>query len=55
MVGVACGGGAFHGALAPSPILKRLWSSRVLKSWVLVWKYSSPESGLGESVSVATL
>src|SRR6185437_16874843 len=24
-------------------------------SWVLVWKYSSPESGLGESMSVATV
>src|SRR6516225_4432870 len=24
-------------------------------SWVLVWKYSSPESGFGESMSVATV
>ncbi len=55
MVGVAPGGGVFQGSLASSPILKRLWLSRVLKSWVFVWKNSSPESGLGESMSLATL
>ena len=26
-----------------------------LNSWVLVWKNSSPESGFGESMSVATV
>ena len=55
IVGVAPGGGAFHGAVTASPILNRLWSSSVLYSWVLVWKYSSPESGFGESMSVATV
>ena len=55
MVGVAPGGGAFHGAVTPSPILNRLCSSSVLNSCVLVWYHSSPESGLGESMSVATV
>ena len=55
IVGVAPGGGAFHGDEAASPILNRFWSSRVLNNCVLVWKYSSPESGLGESMSVATV
>src|SRR5207344_440021 len=55
MLGVAPDGGAFHGAVTPSPILNLLCSSSVLKSWVLVWKCSSPESGLGESMSVATV
>src|SRR5580765_2246922 len=27
----------------------------MLKSWVLVWYHSSPESGFGESMSVATV
>src|SRR4249919_4342207 len=55
MVGVAPGGGTFHGAVTPSPILNRLCSSNVLNSWVLVWYHSSPESGFGESMSVATV
>src|SRR5262245_17075004 len=55
MVGVAPAGGAFHGAVTASPILNRLWSSSVLNNWVLVWKYSSPEPGFGESMSVATV
>src|SRR6478672_1656453 len=55
MVGVAPGGGAFHGSVTASPILNLLWSSRTSKSWVLVWYHSSPESGLGESISVATV
>jgi hypothetical protein len=54
MVGDTPGDGAFHGALTPSPILNRFCSSRVLNSCVLVWKNSSPESGFGESMSVAT-
>src|SRR6478672_2921705 len=55
MVGVAPGGGAFHGSVTASPILNLLWSSRTSNSWVLVWYHSSPESGLGESMSVATV
>ena len=51
MAGVAPGGGAFHGSVTASPILPRLWSSIVPNSWVLVWYHSSPESGLGESMS----
>ena len=51
MDGVAPGGGAFHGSVTASPILNRLWSSIVPNSWVLVWYHSSPESGLGESMS----
>ena len=54
MVGVAPGGGAFQGDATASPILNRFCSSMTLNNWVLVWKYSSPESGFGESMSVAT-
>jgi hypothetical protein len=55
MVGVAPGGGAFHGSVASSPSLNRFCASRVLNNWVFVWKYSSPESGFGASMSVATV
>ncbi len=53
MVGVAPSGGAFHGSVTPSAILNRLCSSIVPKSCVFVWYHSSPESGFGESMSVA--
>ena len=55
IVGSAPGSGAFQGSLTASPILHRLPSSSLLNSWVLVWKYSSPESGFGASISVATV
>ena len=55
MLGSAPGGGTFHGALTASPILKRLCSSSVLHSCVFVWKYSSPESGFGASISVVVV
>ena len=44
-------------AAAPmaSWILKRLCSFRTLNSWVLVCGYSSPESGFGLSMLVATV
>ena len=54
MVGVAPAGGALYGAVIPSPLAKRLCSSRVPNSWVLVWNHSSPESGFGASMSVPT-
>ena len=38
-----------------APTLKRFASSKMLKSCVLVWGYSSPESGFGLSMSVATV
>ena len=38
-----------------SPIWKRFSSLKMLYSWVLVWGYSSPESGFGLSMSVATV
>ena len=40
-------GGAFQGSVAPSPILNRLWSSRVLKSWVLVCEVLLARVGVG--------
>jgi hypothetical protein len=55
IVGTAPGSGAFDGALTASPTLNRLSSLRMLNSCVLVWKYSSPESGFGASMSVATV
>ena len=38
-----------------SATLKRFSSLKMLYSWVLVWGYSSPESGFGLSMSVATV
>ena len=38
-----------------SPISNRFSSSTMLNNWELVWKCSSPESGFGESMSVATV
>ena len=55
MVGVAPVGGAFHGSTTSSPSLKRFCSSRMLNNWVFVWNHSSPESGFGASMSVATV
>src|SRR3974390_580899 len=53
MLGSVPGDGTFQGVVTAAPILKRLCSSSVLNSWVLVWKYSSPESGFGASMFVA--
>ena len=55
IVGTWPGAGALYGAVISAASLNRLCSFRMLNSWVLVCGYSSPVSGLGLSMSVATV